>query len=46
MTGHATCACCGQPAATPPDPVPLRRAKKFVRRPHRARLKNRGKPWV
>lgn len=29
-----------------PDPVPLRRAKKFVRRLHRARLKNRGKSWI
>lgn len=29
-----------------PSPYPKRRAKKIVRRIHRARLKHRGKPWV
>lgn len=29
-----------------PTPHRLNRAKKIVRRIHRARLKNRGKPWV
>jgi len=29
-----------------PTPDPMRRAKKIVRRIHRARLKNRGKAWV
>ena len=27
-------------------PVPIKRAKKIVRRIHRARLANKGKPWV